>query len=158
MRDFFICLPQVRIMSYSYNYRVSTSLADLTKGSLLARGIPVPDQPLYADYSQRAELNSGGQALRGFSIVTWMWDTLLLPQANDLVALCETALDASTPLYLTIDLGWGGRYARGRWVDVSGTPVVPEVAPVARRGAWLTPNFVLKVVDLTVETDPASGL
>ncbi len=143
---------------YDANYRVSNALADLTKGSLLARGIPAPDQPLYADYSQRADLNSGGQALRGFSVVTWMWDELLIPQANDLVALVETALDNDNPLYLTIDLGWGGRYARGRWVDVSGTPVVPEVAPVARRGAWLTQNFILKVVDLTVENDPASGL
>lgn len=145
-------------MSYDGNYRIATALADITKGALLARGIPVPDQPLYADYSQRADLNSGGQALRGFAVVTWMWDELLLPQANDLVALCETALDAGTSLYLTIDLGWGGRYARGRWVDVSGTPVVPEVAPQAKRGAWITPNVVLRVVDLTIETDPASGI
>lgn len=145
-------------MSYDANYRISTALADITKGALIARGIPAPDQPLYADYSQRADLNSGGQTLRGFSVVTWMWDELLLPQANDLVALCETVLDAGTALYLTIDLGWGGRYARGRWVDVSGTPVVPEVVPQAKRGAWIAPNVVLKVVDLTVEADPASGI
>jgi len=145
-------------MSYDGNYRIANALADLTKGALLAYGIPVPDQPLYSDYSQRADLNSGGQTLRGFSVVTWMWDELLLSQSNDLVALVETALDNDNPLYLTIDLGWGGRYSRGRWVDVSGTPVVPDVAPVARRGAWLTRNFVLKVVDLTTENDPASGL
>ena len=145
-------------MSYDGNYRIATALADLTKGALLAYGIPAPDQPLYSDYSTRSDLTGGGQTLRGFSVVTWMWDELLVPQANDLVGLVETALDAGTALYLTIDLGWGGRYARGRWVDVSGTPVVPEVAPVARRGAWLTRNFILKVVDLTVENDPADGL
>ena len=145
-------------MSYDYNYRVSTALADLTKGALLARGIPAPDQPMYSDYSARSDLTSGGQTLRGFSVVTWMWDELLLSQSNDIVALVETALDAGTDLYLTIDLGWGGRYSRGRWVDVSGTPVVPEVVPVARKRAWITRNFVLKVVDLTIENDPASGL
>ena len=111
-----------------------------------------------ADYSARSDLTSGGQALRGFSVVTWMWDELTLPQSNDIVRLVETALDAGTALYLTIDLGWGGRYSRGRWVDVSGTPLVPEVVPTARRGAWLARNVVLKVVDLTVETDPASGI
>jgi hypothetical protein len=145
-------------MSYDSNYRLATALADITKGALFVRGIPVPDRPLYADYSQRADLNDGGQALRGFSVVTWMWDELFIPQANTIVGLVETALDAGTPLYLTIDLGWGGRYARGRWVDVSGTPVVPEVVPTPRRGAWLTQNFVLKVVDLTVESDPASEI
>lgn len=145
-------------MAYDANYRIATALADLTKGALLAYGIPVPDQPLYADYSQRMDLNSGGQTLRGFSVVTWMWDSLLIDKANTIVRLVETALDAGTPLYLTIDLGWGGRYARGRWVDVSGTPVVPEVAPTARQGAWLTQNFILRVVDLTVETDPATGV
>lgn len=145
-------------MGYDGNFRISTSLADITKGALLAYGIPVPDQPMYADYSTRADLNSGGQALRGFSVVTWMWDTLFVPQANTIVGLCETALDAGTPLYLTIDLGWGGRYPRNHWVDVSGTPVVPEVTPTARRGAWLTQNFILRVVDLTVENDPADSL
>jgi len=145
-------------MSYDGNYRISNALADITKGSLFARGIPYPDQPNYSDYSARTDLSSGGQTLRGFSYVVWMWDELFIPQANDLVELVETALDAGNPLYLTIDLGWGGRYARGRWVDVSGTPVVPEVTPVPRRGAWLTRNFVLKVVDLTVENDPATGI
>lgn len=145
-------------MSYDGNYRIANALADITKGALLARRIPVPDQPMYSDYSARADLAGGGQALRGFSTVTWMWDELLLSQSNDLVELVETALDAGTPLYLTIDLGWGGRYGRGRWVDVSGTPVVPAVEPVARKGAWITRNFILKVVDLTVENDPATGL
>ena len=124
----------------------------------MARDIPPPDLPVYRDFSERDDLNNGGQALRGFTFVEWHWDELLLPQANDLVALVETALDAGTPLYLTIDLGWGGRYARGRWVDVSGTPIVPEVTPQAKRGAWIAPNVVLRVVDLTVETDPASGV
>jgi len=143
---------------YDFNYRVSTALADITKGALHARGIPAPDQPMYADFSARRDLSTGGQALRGFPVVTWMWDELFLPQANDLVALVETALDAGTDLYLTIDLGWGGRYARGYWVDVSGTPIVPAIDTVARRGAWLARNVVLKVVDVTIETDPASGI
>jgi hypothetical protein len=143
---------------YDFNYRVTTALADITKGALHVRGIPVPDQPMYSDYSTRSDLTSGGQTLRGFSVVTWMWDELLVPQANTLVGLVETALDAGTALYLTIDLGWGGRYNRNRWVDVSGTPVVPVVEPVARRGAWLTRNFILRVVDLTVENDPADSL
>jgi len=145
-------------MSYDGNYRLSLTLGDITKGALLARGIPYPDQPNYSDYSARSDLTSGGQTLRGFSFVTWMWDELFIPQANTIVGLVETALDAGTPLYLTIDLGWGGRYNRNRWVDVSGTPLVPEVTPVPRRGAWLARNVVLKVVDLTVESDPASGI
>lgn len=145
-------------MSYQGNYRIANALADLTKGALLAYGIPAPDQPMYSDYSTRSDLTSGGQTLRGFSVVTWMWDELLLSQSNDLVALVETALDAGNPLYLTIDLGWGGRYGRNHWVDVSGTPVVPEVVPVARKRAWITRNFILKVVDLTVENDPAASL
>ena len=145
-------------MGYDGNFRISNALADLTKGALLAYGIPVPDQPIYSDYSARSDLTSGGQTLRGFSYVTWMWDELFLNQSNNLVQLVETALDNEDPLYLTIDLGWGGRYARGYWVDVSGTPVVPEVVPVARRGAWITRNFVLRVVDLTVENDPADGI
>lgn len=147
-------------MSYDWSYRVSTALADITHGALKARGIPVPDLPVYKDYSARVDRNDGGQALRGFSYVEWAWDELTLQQAADLVRLVEEVLDNTppTPLYLTIDLGWGGRYARGRWVDVSGTPVVPEVTPEARRGAWIVPNVVLRVVDITVETDPASGL
>jgi len=145
-------------MSYNFNYRIANALADLTKGALHVRGIPAPDQPMYADFSARTDLSNGGQALRGFPVVTWMWDELTLPQANSLVALVETALDAGTDLFLTIDLGWGGRYARGRWVDVSGTPIVPAVDTVARRGAWLARNVVLKVVDVTIETDPASGI
>ena len=145
-------------MSYDWNYRISTALADLDKGSLVARRIPAPDMPIYRDYSARVDRNDGGQALRGFTFVELHWDELTLQQAADLVRLAETALDAGTPLYLTIDLGWGGRYARGRWVDVSGTPVVPEVTPEARRGAWIAPNVVLRVVDLTVEVDPASDL
>lgn len=143
---------------YDFNYRIATALADITKGALFVRDIPVPDQPMYSDYSTRSDLSSGGQALRGFSVVTWMWDELFLSKANDIVGLAETALDAGTPLYLTIDLGWGGRYNRNRWVDVSGTPVVPVVQPVARRGAWLTRNFILRVVDLTIEADPADSL
>ena len=145
-------------MSYDGNYRIANVLADITKGALFVRGIPAPDQPMYSDYSTRSDLTSGGQALRGFSVVTWMWDELLLSQSNDIIELVETALDAGNPLYLTIDLGWGGRYGRNYWVDVSGTPVVPEVNPVARRGAWLTRNFILKVVDLTVENDPATEI
>jgi len=143
-------------MAYDWNYRLATSLPDLLKGSLKARGIPVPDLPVYKDYSTRIDLNDGGQALRGFCYVEWHWDALTLQQAANLVRLVETVLDAGTPLYLTIDLGWGGRYARGYWVDVSGTPVMPEVTPEARRAAWIAPNVVLRVVDLTVENDPMS--
>lgn len=142
-------------MAYDANYRIANALADLSKGTLLVRGIPIPDQPDYNDYSTRSDLSDGGQALRGFSYVTWMWDDLLLSQSNAIVSMVETALDNGNPLYLTIDLGWGGRYARGHWVDVSGMPVVPVVAPIARKKAWLTRNFILKVVDLTVENDPA---
>jgi hypothetical protein len=145
-------------MSYDWNYRLATSLADLTRGALKARGLPPPDLPDYKDFSARVNRNDGGQALRGFNYVSWLWDELTLAQAADLVRLAETALDAGTPLYLTIDLGWGGRYSRGRWVDVSGTPVVPQVTPVAKRGAWIAQNVELRVVDLTVENDPASGL
>ncbi len=145
-------------MSYDWNYRVSASLADLDKGALMARGIPAPDQPLLQDYSARVDRNDGGQALRGFSFVSLLWDELTLQQAHDLCNLVETALDAGTPLYLTVDRAWGGRYAPGRWVDVSGTPILPEVVPEARRGAWIVRNVVLRVVDLTVQNDPASGL
>jgi hypothetical protein len=143
---------------YDTNYRIANALADLTKGSLFVRDIPAPDQPNYADYSIRSDLADGGQSLRGFSVVTWMWDELLLSQSNVIVGMVETALDNGDPLYLTIDLGWGGRYTRGRWVDVSGTPVVPSVDPVARKGAWITRNFILRVVDLTIENDPADGI
>jgi len=76
-------------MAYDWNYRISTTLADITKGALKARGIPSPDLPIYKDYSERVDLNDGGQALRGFTFVEWHWDELLLPQANDLVALVE---------------------------------------------------------------------
>jgi hypothetical protein len=145
-------------VSYDWNYRVSTALADLPKGALKARGLPPPDLPDYKDFSTRVNLNDGGQALRGFNYVSLLWDELTLAQAADVVRLAETALDAGTALYLTIDLGWGGRYSRGRWVDVSGTPIVPQVVPVARKGAWIAQNVELRVVDLTVENDPASGL
>lgn len=145
-------------MNYDWNYRVATTLAGLAKGALRARGIPPPDLPVYKDFSERVDLNNGGQAIRGFTFMEWHWDELDLQQTADLTRLVETVLDAGTPLYLTIDLGWGGRYARGRWVDVSGTPILPEVVPEARKGAWIAPNVVLRVVDLTVEADPANGL
>lgn len=145
-------------MAYDWNYRVATTLAGLPKGSLKARGIPQPDLPVYKSYSARVDGSSGGQALRGFSYVEWHWDELTMEQARAISRLVEIALDAGTPLYLTIDLGMDGREARGRWVDVSGTPVLPEVAPVARRGAWIAENVVLRVVDLTEENDPASNI
>jgi hypothetical protein len=145
-------------MSYDANYRLATALADLAKGSLMVRGLPPPDLPNYKDFSARVNRNDGGQALRGFCYVSLLWDELTLSQAADLVRLVETALDAGTPLYLTIDLGWGGRHSRGRWVDVSGTPIVPQVVPTAKKGAWVAQNVELRVVDLTVENDPASGI
>lgn len=145
-------------MSYDWNYRLSTALADLPKGSLKARGLPPPDLPIYKSYSARVDGSAGGQALRGFSYVEWHWDELTMEQARAISRLVETALDAGTPLYLTIDLGMDGREPRGRWVDVSGTPVLPEVTPVARRGAWIAQNVVLRVVDLTEQADPAADL
>ena len=56
-------------MIYDWHYRISTTLTGLTKGALMARGIPAPDLPVYKDFSERVDLNDGGQALRGFTFV-----------------------------------------------------------------------------------------
>jgi hypothetical protein len=144
-------------MSYDLNFRIATTEAGLLKGALLAYGIPYPDLPIYQDYSARVDQSDGGQALRGFSYVTWQWDLLTLDQARVIRRLAETALDAGTPLYLTIDTGWNGSTSLGRWIDVSGTPVVPVINPEAGKRARVCRDVVLRVVDLTVENDPASG-
>lgn len=143
---------------YDGNYRLATALADLAKGHLFSYGIPVPDQPVYQDHSTRPYLSDGGQALRGFSYVTWLWDELTLNQASTLRLLVETALDADTPLYLTIDKGWNGGSARNNWIDVSGRPIVPQITPQPRASGWVVRNVELRVVNLTVENDPATGL
>lgn len=142
---------------YRLNFRLATSQAGLASGNLFLWHIPAPDVPTYKDHAAKTNLANGGQALRGFRSVTWLWNRLPAMAAYTVRRLVTDALEDTGLLYLTIDLGWNGSRPPGTWVDARGVPHIPDIAP-ASPGAQVVDNLVLFVNDVEIVSDPAMGL
>jgi len=139
-------------------FRIATTEAGLQRGNLFVRHIPPPSLVLYQDFSERVDTADFGQALRGIPYVEILWDQIRKDPAFIINEMIETVLAAGTPLWLTIDLGANRSYQRGRWADIYGTPVVPQQDPDGGSRGLLISNFRLRVNNVVIDNNPATGL
>jgi hypothetical protein len=143
-----------------WNIRLATTSALLARGFLVySWRLPVPSLPVYSNFSERVDTADGGQALRGSPSFSLTWDRLDAYQARTLRKLVEAALDtAGGVIYATIDYGWSGGSAVNSWVDVSGYPLVPQLTLAGNTGGRAYDSVTLVVNNLTVVSNPASGV
>jgi hypothetical protein len=137
------------------NIRLATSQANLAKGYIIYNWrIPEPSLPQYPLQSQTVDLSSGGQARRGFSQVSILWNRLLQTQARTLFKLVADV--GNGQLFATIDKAWSGGSGLDGWIDVSGYPSVQVLSPVPNSQAGVFDNVVLTLTNITIINDPAS--
>ena len=138
--------------------RLATTEAGLSNGYLIySWGLPKPQVPLFSDHSVKSPLSSGGQALRGHSSVSLLFERLTAAQARALRKLVEDALDSTDGLmYLTVDKAWRGSGGEGSWEDVKGEPHIPDLAAAASTDGKLFQNVTLFVNAIQSVNDPAS--
>jgi hypothetical protein len=140
-------------MNHLY-FRLATSEAGLTKGYLFTQGLP-PPQPDFNDYSVKVSQSDGGEARHGYQNVTLLWEALTRSQGARLRQLVE---DSNGTIYATFPRA-DGKSAGWDYIDVSGVPLIPDMAPSAvpqARGGWVYQNVQLVIRNITIVNDPAS--
>lgn len=141
-------------------YRIASTLAGLETGYFLALGLPMPDLPLFADFSTRRPQSTGGQARHGYDRASLFWNYLDSQQAyiiRALIDILETANGVgNATVYLTLPRTDGTKPGIG-WIDVSGLAIMPEWTPVQRGHGVLYENVTLNLNDCTVEADPSTA-
>lgn len=143
-----------------YDIRLATTEAGLSIGYLIySWGLPEPQLPQYQDHASRSPLSSGGEALRGHSSVSLLFEKLTTTQMATLRKLVEDALDSGDGLlYATVDKSWRGDGPTHNWVDIKGEPSIPSATPTGGASATLFENVVLNIRAVEVVNDPATGL
>lgn len=145
-------------MRYGFNFRLATTEAGLATGRLFLRNIPPPSLCAYQDHSVKAAKGEGGQSYHGYERCTILWDVMSTSQSYALRQLIESALDsASGLLFATIDRS-NGEAPGWDWIDVSGVPHIPDIAPGPVRGVRRGTshhNIQLVLNNLSIVNDPA---
>lgn len=145
-------------MKYNINFRIALSEAALATGRFFVHGLPPPSLCSYQDHSVKASKGEGGQSRHGYERATFVWDAMSTKQSYVLRTLVQNALDgASGLLYATIDRS-NGEAPGWDWVDVSGVPHMPDIAPGPARGVRMGTahhNIQLVLNNLTIVNDPA---
>lgn len=139
-------------MNHLY-FRLAISEAGLAKGYLFTQGLP-PPQPDFKDHSVKVDQSDGGQARHGYQNVTLLWEVLTQAQGARLRQLVESA---NGTIYATFPRG-DGKSGGWNYIDVSGTPLIPDMAPAARpeAGGWVYQNVQLVIRNLTIINEPAN--
>ncbi len=137
-----------------WRWRLAASEAGLTRGSMTARGIPVPITIQFLDHAARVVRADASELRHGFQSLQVHWETL-------------GPLEAFFIRQLVVQVGNGDLYVTAprldalkpglHWIDVRGRPSLSDVAPKARldgRGA-VAENVVLTLRNAFVVNDPA---
>lgn len=137
--------------------RLAITEALLAQGYLVHNWrIPSPSLPLYSDHASKVALSDGGQSLRGFRSFSLMFDVLDSLQRRTLRRIAEEALDSAGGLiFATVDRGWNGAGPIDDWIDISGTPHVPQITPIGNSNGLASSGVTLVVNNLTIVQDPA---
>lgn len=134
-------------------YRLATSEAGLAKGYLFAQGVPPPTNTEYRDHAAKVPVSTGGEARHGYRSVTFLWDVLDARQAGVLRGIIE---GAGTTIYATF-AKFNGESLGTDWVDVSGKPSMPDLAPaqtITQQGV-IFQNVQLRINAVTILNEPA---
>lgn len=139
-------------------WRIGTDATNLLSGFFFILGLPLPEAFDYETYTEQVPQSQGSAALQGYSYVSIVWNGLTGVQAYALKSRIQTVRAAGTELYLTIPEDGGDVCKELGWIDVSGWPALPRfTSPPNSHGRIYAP-VELRVNNLTVVNDPASGV
>ncbi len=142
---------------YDYNWRISLSLAGLQTGFFFTDGLPIPTSFNYEGYTERVPLGQGGDDRQGYKNIFIGWEVQQALQAYYLKSTLELAITAGL-IYLTIPRNDGDKEKMMDWIDVSGIPVMPVFSSPDKSRGIIHTGIELNVTNLTIETDPATGI
>jgi hypothetical protein len=148
------------IGSHKYNYRIGATESGLQLGHFFVWGIPYPDLAIFKNFSTSVNEAGGGESQHGFATVELTWNVLTMPQAKTIRDFIETvlAVGGGGDLYLTVDLSTNGNYAWGTWADIKGKPYRPLLVPTSGSQGLRIEDFTLKVNNVSIVNNPATGL
>lgn len=129
-------------------WRISTT-STLTRRNFFAVGLPIPQTPIYKNYSTLLPQGQGGQTRQGYKNVSILWAEMTRLQGFILKGLIETVLTAGTPLYMSVDFN-DGTYLENAFYDVSGTPAPVVLEPTANSRGVIYQNVTLTLNNVTV--------
>jgi len=144
------------------NIRLATTEAGLPQGFLIySHQIPLPSIVVYREYSQAVPGADGSQTQHGFPSLAMNFNNLDKWQAYSLRKLVDDALTLSAKvLWVTMDKNWNGSSPPNTWIDVSGKPHIPDIAPSGGSLGALRETITLTINNLDVDnaTSPATGI
>lgn len=119
-------------------------------------GLPIVNTYNYRTYSQIVPQSQGGSRRQGYINIPILWDDMTFLQFYTLFQINEAALTAGT-IYATIDKANGTGLVNS-FVDISGQPAPLEYTVTTNGRGVMYANVTLRINNVTVESDPATGL
>lgn len=123
--------------------RLATSEANLTKGWLFTRYIPMPEIE-YQDHSVRHTRGPGGQAKHGYANVTLTWENLHSAGAAWIRDTVE-AVTFPSEFYATIPLNDASTPGKN-WADIAGRAHPPIITYVGRPDGLGDEAYIVELV------------
>jgi hypothetical protein len=144
-------------MSAELFYRIGVSSATLR--NLFARGLPLPQQAVYNDHTNRRPQGGGGQGRHGYNNADILWRRLTAEQANIIYELINTAEttggQGNGTVWFTL-LKTTAESSGPYWIDISGIAIMPEWSPTENGHGVAYENVTLRINNVTVENDPST--
>lgn len=142
-------------MTANLFYRIALTQAGLESGAnFFVRGLPRPDLPTFADFTERVPQSQGGEARQGYINGSLLWLRLDSGAAGVLRGLIEQAEAGAGLLYLTVPRT-DAKAIGPSWIDVSGIPIMPNWEGL-QGSPFVYENVVLRLNNVTVLATPST--